>query len=100
LRITPGISDEELDAFGVGVDSVSEMKLTRAVIEKMEEHNRKIPFPELLKEMFPDVVRNPSRENIAAEAFGIALPSSGYTLKGSKKDKKGGIFSWTLSPVY
>lgn len=81
------------------MESVSELKVTAAFLNKMEEHNREVPFPELLKEMFPDVVKNPSRENIAAEAFGISLPSSGTTLKGSYKDEKGGIFSWTLTPV-
>lgn len=99
LSITPGISDEELNAFGVFVESVSEMKVTRALINKMEEHDRKIPFPELLKEMFPDVVKNPDRESIAIEAFGITLPASGNTLKGSYKDEKGGIFSWKLTAI-
>ncbi len=98
LHITPGISDEEMDAFGVYVESVSEMKITRALINKMEENNRKIPFPELLKEMFPDVIKNSSRESIAAEAFGITLPSSGSTLQGSYTDEKGGIFTWKLTP--
>lgn len=99
LRITPGISDEDLDAFGVFVESVSEMKITKAFINKMEEHNRKIPFPEFLKEMFPDVVKNPDRENIAVEAFGMVLPSSGNKLTGSYKDNLGGIFSWKVIPI-
>jgi len=99
LSITPGISDEELDSFGVFVESVSEMKVTRALINKMEEHDRKIPFPELLKEMFPDVVKNPDRESIAIEAFDIAFPTSGNTLKGSYKDEKGGIFTWKLTSI-
>ncbi|HUV79051.1 MAG TPA: hypothetical protein VMW06_13455 [Desulfobacterales bacterium] len=97
LSISPGISDEELGASGVFVESISEIKVTRAVINKMEEHNRDIPFPELLKRMFPDVIKNPSRENIAAEAFGMAIPSSGYILKGSYKDEKGGVFTWKLT---
>jgi len=49
--------------------------------------------------MFPDVVKNPDRENIAAEAFGMALPSSGNTLTGSYKDNMGGIFSWKPIPI-
>jgi len=51
-----------------------------------------------LKEMFPDVIKNPDRESIAAEAFGIALPSSGSTLQGSYTDEKGGVFTWKLTP--
>ncbi len=99
LRITPGIDDVELGESGVGVESYSRLKITKALINKMEDHNRKIAFPELLKEMFPEAVRNPSRESIAAEAFEIALPSSGYTLKGSYKNEKGGIVSWRFVPV-
>lgn len=99
LRITPGISDEEMDAFGVFVESVSELKITRALINKMEEHNRNMPFPEFLKKMFPDMVKNPDRENIAAEALGMTLPSSGKTLKGSFQDSQGGIFSWKITPI-
>ena len=99
LRITPGISDEDLDTFGVFVESVSEMKITKAFLSKMEEHSRKIPFPEFLKEMFPDVVKNPDRENIVAEAFGMVLPSSGNKLTGSYKDNLGGIFSWKIIPI-
>lgn len=99
LRITPGIEDEELGEFGVGVESYSKLKIPKALINKMEEHGRKIAFPELLKEMFPKAIRNPSRESIAVEAFEIALPSSGYTLKGSYKDEKGGIVSWRFVPV-
>jgi hypothetical protein len=99
LRITPGISDEEMDAFGVFVESISKLKVSRALINKMEEHNRNIPFPEFLKKMFPDMVKNPDRENIAAEALGMPLPSSGRTLKGSFKDNRGGIFSWKITPI-
>ena len=83
----------------MGVDSYSELKISKALINKMEDHDRKIAFPELLKEMFPKAVRNPSRESIAAEAFEVALPSSGYTLKGSYKDEKGGVVSWRFVPV-
>jgi hypothetical protein len=99
IRITPGISDEEMDAFGVFVESVSELKITRAFINKMEEHNRNVPFPEFLKKMFPDMVKYPDRENIAAEALGMTIPSSGRTLKGSFKDNRGGIFSWKITPI-
>ena len=99
IRITPGISDEEMDAFGVFVESVSEMKITKAFMNKMEEHNRKILFPEFLKKMFPDTVKNPDRENISAEAFEMKLPSSGKMLTGSFKDDRGGIFSWKITPI-
>jgi hypothetical protein len=99
LRITPGISDEDLDAFGVFVESVSEMKITPAFLNKMEEYERKIPFTEFLKKMFPDIVKNPERENIAAEASGMPLPSSGKALAGSYKDSMGDTFSWKLIPI-
>ena len=49
--------------------------------------------------MFPDIVKNPDRENIAAEALGMVLPSSGNKLTGSYKDNLGGIFSWKLIPI-
>lgn len=97
LRITPGISDKTMDAFGVFVETVSEMKVSRALLNKMEEHNRDIPFPEFLKKMFPDSAKYPDRENIAAEALDVPLPSSGKTLKGSFKDDMGGIFSWKIT---
>jgi hypothetical protein len=98
IRITPGISDEELDAFGVFVERASDMKITRALLNKMEEHNRNIPFPQFLKKMFPDSAKHPDRENIAAEALEIPLPVSGTSLTGSFKDEKGGILTWKFSP--
>lgn len=98
LRITPGSSDEELDAFGVEVETFSKIKVTRALIKKMEEEGRPLLYPGVLKSMFSDQDTNRDLENIAAEAFGIAFPSSGYTLKGSYKDDKGGIFSWDFVP--
>jgi len=98
LRITPGSSDEELDAFGVEVETYSKIKITKALIKKMEEEGRPLLYPEVLKSIFPDRDTNRDLENIAAEAFGIVLPSSGYTLKGSYKDEKGGVFSWKFVP--
>ncbi|MEN8155174.1 MAG: hypothetical protein ABFR75_14245 [Acidobacteriota bacterium] len=98
LAVSPGIEDEELGAFGVFVTTVSYLKVTRAVLEKMEQENRKIPFPEMLKKMFPDVKTGQDRESIAGEAFGRPLTGTG-TLKDSSKDENGGIFSWNLKSV-
>lgn len=98
LAVSPGISDEDMDAFGVLVKTVSYMKVTRAVLEKMESENRKIPFPEMLKKMFPDVKTGEDRESIAGEAFDRPFPGTG-TLNDSAKDEYGGIFSWHLQSV-
>ena len=98
LAVSPGISDEELDAFGVLVKTVSYMKVTRALLNKMEQENRKVPFPEILKKMFPDVKTGEDRESIAGEAFNRPLTGTG-TLKDSAKDEKGGVFSWHLQSV-
>ncbi len=98
LAVSPGIEDENLNAFGVFVRTVSYMKVTRAFLEKMESENRKVPFPEMLKKMFPDVKTGEDRESIAGEAFGRPFPGTG-TLKDSAKDEQGGIFSWHLKKV-
>lgn len=98
LAVSPGISDEEMDAFGVLVRTASYMKVTRALLERMEQENRKIPFPEMLKRMFPDVKTGEDRESIAGEAFDRPFPGTA-TLKDSAGDEKGGIFSWHLQAV-
>ena len=98
MSVSPGISDEDMGAFGVLVKTVSYMKVTRALLEKMESENRKVPFPEMLKKMFPDVKTGEDRESIAGEAFGRPFPGTG-TLKDSSKDEYGGIFSWHLKSV-
>jgi hypothetical protein len=98
LSVSPGISDENLDAFGVLVKTASYFKVTRAVLEKMESENRQIPFPETLKKMFPDVKTGEDRESIVGEAFGRPFPGTG-TIKDSSKDEYGGIFSWHLKSV-
>ena len=98
LAVSPGIEDEELGAFGVYVKTVSYMKVTRAVLEKMESENRNIPFPEMLKKMFPDVIKGEDRESIVGEAFGRPLAGIG-TMKDSSKDENGGVFSWNLRKV-
>lgn len=98
IAVSPGVEDEELGAFGVYVNTVSYMKVTRAVIEKMESENRKIMFPEMLKKMFPDVKKGEDRESIAGEAFNRPYPGTS-TLKDSVKDEMGGVFSWHLKKV-
>lgn len=98
LSVSPGISDEDMDAFGVLVKTVSYMKVTRAVLEKMESEHRNIPFPEMLKKMFPDVKTGEDRESIAGEAFDRPFTGTN-TLKDSSKDEYGGIFSWDLKSV-
>ncbi len=98
LAVSPGIEDEELGAFGVNVTTVSYMKVTRALLEKMESKNRKVPFPEMLKKMFPDVKTGQDRESIVGEAFGRPLTGTG-TMKDSYKDEQGGVFSWNLRQV-
>ncbi len=98
LAVTPGISDEEMSAAGVLVRTVSYMKVTRAFLRKMEKENRKVPFPEMLKKMFPDVKTGEDRESIAGEAFGRPFPGTS-TMKDSSKDENGGIFSWNLKSV-
>ncbi|MCK5004961.1 MAG: hypothetical protein KAS21_07725 [Candidatus Aminicenantes bacterium] len=98
LSVDPGISDEDMGAFGVLVKTVSYMKVTRAFLNKMEEENRKVPFPEMLKKMFPDVKTGEDRESIVGEAFGRPFPGTA-TMKDSSKDENGGIFSWHLKSV-
>ena len=98
LSVSPGISDEDMGAFGVLVQTASYMKVTRAFLEKMESENRKIPFPETLKKMFPDVKTGEDRESIVGEAFDRPFPGTG-TIKDSSKDEYGGIFSWHLKSV-
>lgn len=98
LAVSPGIEDEEMGAFGVYVKTVSYMKVTRAFLEKMESENRKVPFPEMLKKMFPDVKTGEDRESIAGEAFGRPFPGTS-TLKDSAKDENGGVFTWHLKRV-
>ncbi|MEN8223498.1 MAG: hypothetical protein ABFR36_09615 [Acidobacteriota bacterium] len=98
LSVAPGISDEDMGTFGVLVKTVSYMKVTRAFLKKMDEENRKVPFPEMLKKMFPDVKTGEDRESISGEAFSRPFPGTG-TLKDSSKDENGGIFSWHLKSV-
>jgi hypothetical protein len=98
LAVSPGIEDEDMGAFGVLVETVSYMKVTRAFLEKMESENRDVPFPEMLKRMFPDVKKETDRESIAGEAFGRPFTGTGV-IKDSVKDENGGIFSWNLSKV-
>jgi hypothetical protein len=94
IRITPGSYEADIDAFGVKVLASSEMKVTKAFIEKMESENRPVLYPEALKKMFPEYQWYPDRDNIVLEAFDIPLPSSTQTLSGSYEDEKGGILSW------
>jgi len=98
LSVSPGVEDEEMGAFGVPVLAVSYMKVTEAFLEKMESENRDVPFPELLKRMFPDVKSDQDRESIRGEAFGRPFPGT-ETIKGSVTDDYGGKFSWHLKRV-
>ena len=98
LSVAPGISDEDMGAFGVLVKTGSYMKVTRALLEKMESENRKVPLPEMLKKMFPDVKTGEDRESISGEAFGRPFPGTG-PLKDSSKDRYGGVFSWHLKSI-
>lgn len=98
ISVSPGVEDEELGAFGVPVQAVSYMKVTRAFLDKMESENRKVPFPESLKKMFPDVKTDHDRESIRGEAFGRPFPGT-ETIKDSVTDEYGGKFSWHLKRV-
>ena len=94
MRITPGDYGAHLDEFGVPVESSSRIKVTKAMIRKLEGEGRPILYPETLKEMFPDRSREADRLNVGVEAFGIPFSSSSNTLKGSYTDEKGGILTW------
>lgn len=94
IRITPGSYEADIDAFGVKVIASTEMKATRALIEKMESEDRPIPYSEKLLEMFPEYEWYPDRDNIVVEAFDIPLPGNRKVLEGSYKDEKGGVLSW------
>ncbi|WP_445386430.1 hypothetical protein ACT6NV_06430 [Robiginitalea sp. IMCC44478] len=94
IRITPGSYEADIDAFGVKVLKTTENKVTRAFIEKMESIDRPVLYPEAVKEMFPEYVWRPDRDNIVLEAFDIPFSRSTNTLSGSYKDEKGGVLSW------
>lgn len=94
IRITPGSYEADIDEFGVKVLAATEMKVTRAFIEKMESIDRPVLFPEKLKDMFPEYDWYPARDHIVVEAFDIPLPGNRKVLEGTCKDEKGGVLSW------
>jgi hypothetical protein len=94
FRIEPGTYEPDIDAFGVKVLTATEMKVTRAFIEKMESEERPVLYPEALKSMFPEYDWYPDRDHIVLEAFDMPLPKSGNVLTGSYTDEKGGVLSW------
>lgn len=94
LRIDPGIYEADLDAIGLPVENFSNIKVTKAMIRKLEEEGRPILYPETLNEMFPDRSRQADRLNVVVEAFDIPFSSSSNTLKGTYTDEKGGILTW------
>ncbi len=97
FRIEPGEYEADIDAFGVKVFSATEMKITKAFIEKMESEGRPVIYPEALKKMFPEYDWQPDRDWIALEVFRTPLPRSGNTLAGSYTDEKGGVLSWKFT---
>jgi len=97
MRITPGDYEKDLDEFGVVVESSSRIRVTDAMIDKMNELERPILYPEALKSMFKDNDIQKSCENIVFEAFDKPFSPSSNVLKGSYKDTiKGGVLSWEL----
>ena len=94
IRITPGSYEADIDAFGVKVLRTTEMKATRAFIEKMESEERPVLYPEELIRMFPEYDWSPDRDHVVVEAFDIPLPRNRKVLEGSYKDEKGGVLSW------
>jgi len=96
IRITPGDYDAHLDEFGVPVESSSRIKVTNAMIRKLDAEGRPILYPETLKEMFPDRSKEASRLNVGVEAFGMPFSSSSNTLKGTYTDEKGGVLTWNF----
>lgn len=94
FRIEPGEYEADIDAFGVKVLATTEMKMTQAFIDKMDDEGSPVMYPDALKKMFPTYDWRPDRDHIILEAFRAPLPKSGNTLTGSYTDEKGGVLSW------
>lgn len=99
LSISPGEYCEDRDEFGVGVNVSGRLELTDSFLEDLENADREVPFPHLLRAMFPENINNPGCLDIGFTIAAFPLPAFGNILSGSLTDHKGGVLSWELQPV-
>ena len=99
LSIAPGRSCTETDEFGVDVNTSGQLQITDSFLKDLEDADRDVPFPQLLRAMFPENTGGRGCQDVGFTVAAFPLPAFGNTLSGSWTDFRGGVLSWQLQPI-